>query len=442
MNNRKWRSASAATPPVPEATPSIGYPKDGVPSTATPPTIPGAYWHHQIGEELRAVIEGAGLTPDDTDLTQLRQAIQAMIVGAQKAVIINGVTFEASVADGEAVRWDSANSRFDEAIADGTSNNRAVGIADVTNSRVYLYGECPLFSGLTPGSRYYLDASTAGAITATAPADAVQIGIAKSATVLWVDVDTQPQQGTVPRNLCAMTIGNNGTNPNTQIDFMAGQASDSTNTYLMSLAATMTKTLQSSGAFAAGSGNNGLFSGARANSTWYHCFLIRKSADGSIDAGFDTSVSAANIPSGYTAYRRVGSIKTDGSGNILGFSQAGDEFLWNSPVQDVNASGIATGSTLYAINVPPDVVVEAIVQGAANSSAGAAAFHLNRPGANDVASYVCPTAQMTATNVATTFGRCHVRTNTSRQIQFNTSQSSSSLSLGAYGWIDARGRHS
>lgn len=189
MDNRKWQAAASATPPADEASPSSGYPTDGNPSTPTPATIPGARWFHQVGEEIRAVIAAAGLTPDSTVLTQLRDAIQAMIVGAQKAVIVNGVTFEASVADGEAVRWDSGNSRFDEAIADGTANNRAVGIADVTNSRVYLYGECPLFSGLTPGSRYYLDASTAGAITATAPADAVQIGIAKSATVLWVDVD-------------------------------------------------------------------------------------------------------------------------------------------------------------------------------------------------------------------------------------------------------------
>lgn len=189
MDNRKWQAAASATPPADEASPSSGYPTDGNPSTPTPATIPGARWFHQVGEEIRAVIAAAGLTPDSTVLTQLRDAIQAMIVGAQKAVIINGVTFEASVADGEAVRWDSGNSRFDEAIADGTANNRAVGIADVTNSRVYLYGECPLFSGLTPGSRYYLDASTAGAVTNTAPSDAMQIGIAKSATVLWVDVD-------------------------------------------------------------------------------------------------------------------------------------------------------------------------------------------------------------------------------------------------------------
>lgn len=190
MDNRKWQAAASATPPAAEASPSIGYPTDGNLATPTPATTPGAFWFHQIGEEIRAVIAAAGLTPSDATLTQLRDAIQAMIVGAQKAVIVNNATFEASVADGEAVRWDSANSRFDEAIADGTANNRAVGIADVTNSRVYLYGECPIFSGLTPGARYYLDASTPGAITATAPADAVQVGIAKSATVLWVDVDS------------------------------------------------------------------------------------------------------------------------------------------------------------------------------------------------------------------------------------------------------------
>jgi len=414
---------------------------NGNPATPIPATQLDESWCDHIQEEIANVVEGAAIALDAGDRTQLRQAIQAMIVGAQTAVIVSGVTFEASVADGEAVRWDSGNSRFDEAIADGTANNRAVGIADVTNSRVYLYGECPIFSGLTPGARYYLDGSTAGAITATAPADAVQVGIAKSATVLWVDIDNTPQQNAVPRgHLSGLKLSRNGTNPNTQIDISAGQAADSGGSYLMSLAATMTKTLQSSGAWAAGSGNNGLFTGARANSTWYHGFIIRKTADGSIDAGFDTSVSAANIPSGYVAYRRLGSIKTDGSGNIIGFSQVGDEFLWDSPLQDVNASGIATGSTNYAVNVPPDVIVEAILQGAANSSAGAAAFHLNRPGANDVASYVCPTVQMTATNVATTFGRCRVRTNTARQIQFNTSQSSSSLSLGAYGWIDSRGK--
>lgn len=191
--DRTFESSADAAPPNPPASPSTGYARAGNPQTATPATKPGPWWYHMVTEEIRNVIASAGLTPDHTAVNQLTLAIQAMIVGAQKAVIVNGVTFEASVSNGEVVRWDSGNSRFDEAVADGTSNNRAVGVADVTNSKVYLYGECPLFSGLTPGARYYLDATTPGAITTTAPTDAVSVGIAKSATTLWVDVDVAPQ---------------------------------------------------------------------------------------------------------------------------------------------------------------------------------------------------------------------------------------------------------
>ena len=186
--DRYFEVAKSATPPsAPPA--SAGYPTNGNPGAAVPATEPGEWWFHMVTEEIRAVIVAAGLVPDHADVTQLAQAIQALFVANQKAVILNAATFEASVSNGEVVRWDSGNTRFDEAIADGTANNRAVGVADVTNSKVYLYGECPLFSGLTPGARYYLDATTPGAITVTAPADGVVIGIAKSATTLFVDTD-------------------------------------------------------------------------------------------------------------------------------------------------------------------------------------------------------------------------------------------------------------
>lgn len=165
---------------------------EGNPATATLATTVTDDWLNDVQGNICDVVETAGLALIKGDYTQLRQAIQAMLIASQKAVVINNATFEASVSNGEVVRWDSGNSRFDEAVADGTSNNRAVGIADVTNSKVYLYGECPLFSGLTPGARYYLDGTTAGAITATAPTDAVMVGIAKSATTLWVDIDYVP----------------------------------------------------------------------------------------------------------------------------------------------------------------------------------------------------------------------------------------------------------
>jgi len=188
---------------------------EGSPATATPSTTVTDDWLNDVQENICDVVEAAGIPLTKGNYTQLRQAITAMVTGAQKAVVINNATFEASVSNGEAVRWDSGNSRFDEAIADGTANNRAVGIADVTNSKVYLYGECPLFTGLTPGARYYLDASTAGAVTDTAPADGMSIGIAKSATTLFVDIDALGVRTDQKNSFTKAQIGTPGALPAT-----------------------------------------------------------------------------------------------------------------------------------------------------------------------------------------------------------------------------------
>ena len=159
------------------------------PGGGVPATVPGYEWYNNVQEELMAVIEGQSIAPSGADRTQLRQAIAKMITSAARAVVIDSVTFNAGVANGHAVYWDSANSRFDKALANGTAAQNCVGFADVTNSKLYAFGDAVLFSGLTPGSRYYLDGTTAGAITVTAPTNAVFVGVAKSATEVFVDID-------------------------------------------------------------------------------------------------------------------------------------------------------------------------------------------------------------------------------------------------------------
>lgn len=47
-------------------------------ASGTPPTNPGAYWFHQIGEELRGVIAAGGVTPNAGTLTQLLAALRAL----------------------------------------------------------------------------------------------------------------------------------------------------------------------------------------------------------------------------------------------------------------------------------------------------------------------------------------------------------------------------
>ena len=190
--------------------------QSGNPSLNVRGTFGSAAFFNAVQEELTGVIEGAGLTLSGADNTQLRAAILSMIAAAASSVIVNSVTFEGTVANGHVVRWDAANNRFAKAIADGTANNRAAGIADVTNARVYAFGECPLFSGLTPGLRYFLDAGTLGFLNPAPAADPVMIGIAKTATTLFVDIDAgqnapQPVHAAMPQTVLNGPMNASGT---------------------------------------------------------------------------------------------------------------------------------------------------------------------------------------------------------------------------------------
>lgn len=179
-----------------------------------------------------SVITSAGLAVNHVDATLLRQAISKMIQGGQHSVVINNAVFSGAVAGtGKAVYWDSANARFDLALADGTSKQNMVGFADVANANVYAFGDAVLFAGLTPGARYYLDGTTAGAINATAPTNAVFVGIARTATEVFVDIDAvggaapkqiQPIAASVAANALTLTL-----NP-TSLDFRSSALTSGT----------------------------------------------------------------------------------------------------------------------------------------------------------------------------------------------------------------------
>lgn len=95
---------------------------------------------------------------------------------------------------------------------------------------------------------------------------------------------------------------------------------------------------------------------------WLYAFVIRKSYDGAVDFGVDSSYTAANLmDASWDQYRRVGAIRivaTDaGKYGIKGFQQFGDLFLWeayaldyNSVLTDLNtAAGIAVSAPPLSI---------------------------------------------------------------------------------------------
>ncbi|QYX51512.1 phage tail protein [Pseudomonas sp. S07E 245] len=143
-----------------------------------------------------------------------------------------------------------------------------------------------------------------------------------------------------------------------------GRARDAADSIDIALAAAMTKRLQSSGAWAAGSGANGLFSGAKANSTWYHVFAIKKDSDGSVDIGIDTWATANNRPAAYSAYRRIGSFRTDAAGKIIPFiadqlSGGRRRFRWVTPINDALDGTLTASFTALTLSVPTNVQVDA-----------------------------------------------------------------------------------
>jgi hypothetical protein len=176
--------------------------------------------------------------------------------------------------------------------------------------------------------------------------------------------------------------------------------------YNLDLRRPLTKRIDAT--WAAGTDAGGLFSGTVAASTTYHLFLIRKDSDGSIDAGFDTSDTCANIPTGYTAYRGLRTYEMDASANIHGGypfsfreskgmtelwtgSQASGTITLFEDVSNFNSILILSGPSNSQITGAPIPVRRLITGGTTNYMA----WH-NYSGANYYA-YVCFASPTTLT---------------------------------------------
>lgn len=218
----------------------------------------------------------------------------------------------------------------------------------------------------------------------------------------------------------------------------AGQASDSTNTLLIALASAMSKTTS---AWAAGTGNGGLDTGAIANNTWYHFFLIEKTDLSAVDVLISTSPSAPTMPADYTYKRRIGSGLTNGSAQWLAFTQWGDLFQWNTPLLESTSAnpGIAAVTQTLA-NVPTGVNVFAWLN--ALTSNNLLGCYLSDLSTADLAPAIGTSPNVTVGAPAAGAGaQAWVRTNTSAQIRTRAyaSGAGQQIYLATLGWRDPRG---
>ena len=233
-------------------------------------------------------------------------------------------------------------------------------------------------------------------------------------------------------------VPSNAADADHDITISAGKAPDSAGAALLDLSAAITKQIDN--AWAVGDNLGGLFTGTVAADTTYHLFIIEKTSDGSIDAGFDTSLTAANIPTGYSNYRRVSSVLTDSSSNIIGFDCAEISggalfFTYNAGIQDLSTTSPGTSAVTLALSIPSGLPFEARIDLICRSTADTSVLITSTSQDN-----TAPTSDNSSASVDN--GRSIVPvallTNSSSSIRYRSTSASHTLIINTNGYTDYR----
>jgi hypothetical protein len=242
-------------------------------------------------------------------------------------------------------------------------------------------------------------------------------------------------------------ITSNGTDAAHDIDTAVGECMDSTNSTLMRLASSITKQIDVD--WAEGTAAGGFPSALTLSiDTWYHFFVIAKT-DGTVDAGWDTSLSATNLladATGYTLFRRVASHLTDASANIISFLQNGDRFRWFGQPIDIALGNPGTSAVLGALSTPLGIQTIALINArlADSSAAGITTLYISEIAQEDKAAGTGSAGMSLITGVEAdeATAQFDVFTDTSSQIRTRISVSTAdhSVQIKTVGWLDFRGK--
>lgn len=214
------------------------------------------------------------------------------------------------------------------------------------------------------------------------------------------------------------------------ITIAAGEARDGADAINIVLAAAITKQIDA--AWAVGTDQGGLDTGAVGNNLFYYLWLIRRSDTGVVDALFSLSATAPTMPADYDQKRRIpGAVRTDGSGNILAFTQINSQVcLYNVTIEDVDDADIDAAESI-TLSVPPSMT--ALFRAALRTTSASMVFSPLTETSAAASTSAVPGSSIAG---ATTAGEFEVNANASSQIRAAPDAANRSYAIWTKGFRD------
>lgn len=395
---------------------------------------------------LEVAVDGIWLTPDEYTATDGSSivfspglAVGRVVYAYALSVMSVANTYDKSQNGGDIIN--ASSFKINLGINQGTLIAPAVNLDTVLTPGFYACTDATCTNGPYASGQWYITITNLnGDPNYTMQTAYDLIGTGRRYTRIRLAGTWQPwiadrQALPTPGALFGCTMSTVGAS--TTLTVGAGFAADSTNTRLMQLVSAMAKTTS---AWALGTAAGGLDTSTIANSTWYHFYLIQRLDTGVVDVTFSLNATTPALPANYTLYRRIGSMKTNGSGQWTSFTQVNDTFLWAASVVDTNNIATTAARVNTTLTVPTGVVVTALFRGNVQGISGQNIIYTSLL-ENDQAPSTGVLADIVASGINSS-GNIARLTNTSAQIGVRSNAVGSTQTIQTYGWIDDRGKMS
>lgn len=185
-------------------------------------------------------------------------------------------------------------------------------------------------------------------------------------------------------------------------------------------------------------GNGGRLDGdTLTGDTWYHVLAGTNTSDGAFVAGFKKALAK---PAAWDNYRRLGSVLTNASSQIISFRQIDDWFYWTDRKLDLDTTTPTQTRTAQTLSVPPDVRVLVQFNGSISNTIVAYVLFTALDETDGAPSNTLRDLYASA-SAEVSVAELQRWSNTSRQIGYRSSDSTVvEFKIFTIGWMDRRDR--